>query len=269
MIEVTLLGTGSPIPDARRAGPSTLVRAGGQTFLVDCGRGVQQRMTAAGVGANGLSALLLTHLHSDHIADLGDLIITRWVTTFTPDPAPLQIIGPPGTAEVVDATLRAFGFDIGYRIAHHADLTDPPPVEVREYTDGAVWDSDGVRIAVAPTDHRPVTPTIGFRIEHAGASVVLAGDTVPCDSLDSLASGAGALVHTVIRKDLVDRMPMQRIRDICDYHSSVEQAAATATRAGVGILVLTHYVPGMEPGHGGRLASAGGHGVRPPDRTGR
>jgi len=248
MIEVTLLGTGSPIPDARRAGPSTLVRAGGQTFLIDCGRGVQQRLTAAGAGANGLTALLLTHLHSDHIADLGDVLITRWVTTFTPDPAPLPIIGPPGTAEVVDATLKAFGSDIGYRIAHHADLTEPPAVEVHEYTDGVVWNRDGVEIRVAPTDHRPVAPTIGFRIEHADASVVLAGDTVPCDSLDELAAGAGALVHTVIRKDLIEAMPMQRIRDICDYHSSVEEAAATATRAGVGILILTHYVPGIEPG---------------------
>jgi ribonuclease Z len=248
MIEVTLLGTGSPIPDANRAGPSTLVRAGGQTFLADCGRGVQQRAAAIGVGANGLTALLLTHLHSDHIADLGDVIITRWVTTFTPDPAPFQIIGPPGTAEVVDATLKAFGFDIGYRIAHHADLTAPPPVEVHEYTDGVVWDRDGVQIRVAPTDHRPVAPTIGFRVEHSDASVVLAGDTVPCASLDELAKGAGALVHTVIRKDLVASMPMQRIRDICDYHSSVEEAAATATRAGVGILILTHYVPAVAPG---------------------
>jgi ribonuclease Z len=248
MIEVTLLGTGSPIPDARRAGPSTLVRAGGQMFLIDCGRGVQQRLTAAGAGANALAALLLTHLHSDHIADLGDVLITRWVTTFTPDQAPLPIIGPPGTAEVVDATLKAFGFDIGYRIAHHADLSAPPPVEVHEYTEGVVWDRDGVQIRVAPTDHRPVTPTIGFRVEHADASVVLAGDTVPCDSLDALAAGAGALVHTVIRKDLIDAMPMQRIRDICDYHSSVEQAAETAARAGVGILILTHYVPGIAPG---------------------
>jgi ribonuclease Z len=248
MIEVTLLGTGSPIPDANRAGPSTLVRAGGQTFLVDCGRGVQQRAAAIGVGANGLTALLLTHLHSDHIADLGDVIITRWVTTFTPDPPPLPIVGPPGTADVVKATLKAFGFDIGYRIAHHADLTSPPPVEVHEYTDGVVWDRDGVQIRVAPTDHRPVTPTIGFRVEHSDASVVLAGDTVPCASLDELAKGAGALVHTVIRKDLVESMPMQRIRDICDYHSSVEEAAATATRAGVGILILTHYVPAIAPG---------------------
>jgi ribonuclease Z len=248
MIEVTLLGTGSPIPDANRAGPSTLVRAGGQTFLVDCGRGVQQRLTAAGAGANGLTGLLLTHLHSDHIADLGDVIITRWVTTFTPDQPPLPIIGPPGTAEVVEATLKAFGFDIGYRIAHHADLTAPPPVEVHEHTEGVVWDRDGVQIRVAPTDHRPVTPTIGFRVEHADASVVLAGDTVPCASLDELAAGAGALVHTVIRKDLVEAMPLQRIRDICDYHSSVEQAAETAARAGVGILILTHYVPGIAPG---------------------
>jgi ribonuclease Z len=78
--------------------------------------------------------------------------------------------------------------------------------------------------------------------------VVLAGDTVPCQSLDELAAGAGALVHTVIREDLVLAMPMQRIRDICDYHSSVEQAADTAARAGVGILILTHYVPAIVPG---------------------
>lgn len=248
MIEVTLLGTGSPIPDPERAGPSTLVRAGDQMFLIDCGRGVLQRLAAVGSGANQLSALLLTHLHSDHIADLGDVIITRWVSTFTPDAPPLPIIGPPGTAEVVDATLRAFGHDIGYRIAHHADLTGPPRVEVHEYTDAVVWDHGGVQIRVAPTDHRPVTPTIAFRIEHGGASVVAAGDTVPCPSLDALAAGAGALVHTVIRKDLIELLPQQRIRDICDYHSSVQEAAATATRAGVGILILTHYVPGIAAG---------------------
>lgn len=248
MIEVTLLGTGSPIPDARRAGPSTLVRAGDQTFLVDCGRGVLMRTAALGIGANAISALLLTHLHSDHIADLGDVLISRWVSNFAPNQPPLPIIGPPGTAEVVENTLKAFGPDIGYRIAHHADLTAPPPVEVEEVTDGVVWGRDGVAITVAPTDHRPVAPTIGFRIEHNGASVVLAGDTVPCPTLDALAAGAGALVHTVIRKDLVDAMPMQRIRDICDYHSTVEQAADTAARAGVGILILTHYVPPIAPG---------------------
>ncbi len=248
MIEITLLGTGSPIPDPNRAGPSTLVRAGGQVFLVDCGRGVLQRAAAVGVGAAGLSALLLTHLHSDHIGDLGDVLITRWISTFAPDPAPLPIIGPPGTAETVEATLKAFGHDISYRIAHHADLNAPPAVEVHEYTDGPVWDRDGVSIRVAPTDHRPVAPTIGFRIESGTSSVVLAGDTVPCAGLDELASGADALVHTVIRKDIVANIPQQRLKDICDYHSSVEQAAATAARAGVGTLMMTHYVPALAPG---------------------
>jgi ribonuclease Z len=248
MIEVTLLGTGSPIPDPNRAGPSTLVRAGGQVFLVDCGRGVLQRAAAVGVGAAGLSALLLTHLHSDHVGDLGDVLITRWISTFNPDPAPLAIIGPPGTGELVEATLKAFHHDIGYRIAHHADLNAPPAVEVREYPEGPVWDRDGVAIRVAPTDHRPVAPTIGFRIEYEAASVVLAGDTVPCASLDELAAGAGALVHTVIRKDIVATIPQQRLVDICDYHSSVEEAAATAARAGVDTLVMTHYVPALVPG---------------------
>ncbi|MCB0943624.1 MAG: MBL fold metallo-hydrolase, partial [Mycobacterium sp.] len=200
MIAITLLGTGSPMVDPNRAGPSTLVTAGDQSFLVDCGRGALMRAAAAGVGAANLTALLLTHLHSDHITDLSDVITTRWVTTFVRTPLP--IIGPPGTRAVVDATLAALAPDISYRIAHHADITEPPAVDVHEYTDGPVWDADGVRITVAPTDHRPVEPTIAFRVEHQGTSVVLAGDTVPCASLDELAAGADALVHTVIRKDL-------------------------------------------------------------------
>ena len=246
MIEITLLGTGSPMVDPNRAGPSTLVVTGGQTFLVDCGRGVLMRAAAAGVGAAGLTALLLTHLHSDHITDLSDVITTRWVTTFAPTPLP--IIGPPGTRAVVDATLAALAPDISYRIAHHADINEPPSVQVYEYSEGTVWDAAGVTISVAPTDHRPVEPTIAFRIGHDGTSVVLAGDSVPCAALDELSRGADALVHTVIRKDLVEQMPAQRIRDILDYHSSVEQAAATAARAGVQTLVLTHYVPPLVPG---------------------
>src|SRR6185369_11038754 len=122
-------------------------------------------------------------------------------------------------AEVVAATLKAFHFDIGYRIAHHADLTPPPPVEAEEHVEGLVRNEEDVRITLARTDHRPVEPTIAFRVTYGGASVVLAGDTVPCASLDELADGAGALVHTVIRKDIVATIPQQRLVDICDYHS--------------------------------------------------
>jgi ribonuclease Z len=245
-MEIILTGTGSPMVDPNRAGPSTLVRAGDSTFLIDCGRGALMRAAAAGVGAANLTALLLTHLHSDHITDLSDVITTRWVTTLTP--SPLHIIGPPGTEAVVRATLAALAPDISYRIAHHADITEPPAVEVEEHVQGLVWNTGDVRITVAPTDHRPVEPTIAFRITHDRSSVVVAGDSVPCTTLDELADGANVLVHTAIRKDLVDQMPAQRIRDILDYHSSVEQAAATAARAGVDTLVLTHYVPPLTPG---------------------
>jgi ribonuclease Z len=246
MIEITLLGTGSPIVDPLRAGPSTLVRAGGATLLFDCGRGVLMRAAAAGVQANQLTALVLTHLHSDHITDLNDVITSRWVTSFAP--SPLRIIGPPGTRAVVDGLLESLAPDISYRLAHHDDLSWDPGVEVAEHLDGVVFDEGGVRILAAPTDHRPVDPSVGFRVEHGGDAVVIAGDTVPCASLDRLCESAGALVHTVIRADLVAAIPIPRLLDILDYHSSVEQAAQTATRNGVGTLVLTHYVPPLQRG---------------------
>jgi ribonuclease Z len=246
MIEIVLLGTGSPIPDPSRAGPATLVRAGGRSFLVDAGRGVLLRAAAAGAPPAGLTALLVTHLHSDHLTDLNDVITTRWVTSFAP--APLPIHGPPGTTQVVEALLTSLGPDIGYRLAHHDDLTWTPDPEVHEVLDGEVLDDGEVRIVAAPTDHRPVEPSIGFRIEHGGRAVVVAGDTVPCEGLDRLCDGADALVHTVIRADLVSAIGLPRLDDILDYHSSVEQAAQTAARAGVGTLVLTHYVPALVPG---------------------
>ncbi len=245
-IEVVLLGTGSPIPDANRAGPSTLVSAGAHHFLFDCGRGVLLRATAAGVGANQLSATLLTHLHSDHLTDLSDVITTRWITTFSP--SPLVVIGPPHTGEVVEGIRASLRPDVSYRIAHHEDLSWEPPVEVTELVEGVAFEADGVRIVAAPTDHRPVQPTVGYRVEHGGHSVVLAGDTVPCAGLDSLCAGADALVCTVIRDDQLRAIGLPRLLDVCDYHSTVEQAADTARRARVETLVLTHCVPAVAPG---------------------
>jgi ribonuclease Z len=245
-IEVVLLGTGSPIPDPLRAGPSTLVQAGPHRFLVDCGRGVLLRAAAAGSGANQLTAVLLTHLHSDHLTDLNDVITTRWVTTFAP--SPLLVIGPPRTGEVVDGIRASLRPDVSYRLAHHADLNWEPPVEVVELTEGVAFEADDVRILAAATDHRPVQPTVGYRIEHDGHAVVCAGDTVPCPGLDRLCEGADALVCTVIRDDLLRAIGLPRLLDVCDYHSTVVQAADTAKRAGVGTLVLTHCVPAVAPG---------------------
>ena len=246
MIEITLLGPGSPMVDPLRAGPSTLVRAGGTTLLFDCGRGVLMRAAAVGTTANQLSALVLTHLHSDHITDLNDVITSRWVTSFAP--MPLRVLGPPGSAAVVDALLAALAPDISYRLAHHDDLTWDPAVAVDEAVEGVVFDEGSVRVIAAPSDHRPVHPSVAYRVEHGGSAIVIAGDTVPCEGLDRLCEGADALVHTVIRADLVRAVPLPRLQDILDYHSSVEQAAQTAARAGVETLVLTHYVPALLPG---------------------
>jgi ribonuclease Z len=253
MIAITLLGTGSPMPSPDRAGPATLVSAGDEHYLVDAGRGVLMRLAAAGLGAPDLSAVLLTHLHSDHITDLNDVITTRWVMTF--EPTPLTIVGPVGTKAVVDHIMASLEPDIGYRIAHHADLEEPPQVEVIEVSEGPVDLPGDVAISAAPTDHKPVEPSVGFRFDLTGddgtASVVAAGDTVPCAGLDYLCDGADALVHTVIRKDIIENVPLQRMKDTLDYHSSPEEAAQTAARAGMDTLVLTHYVPPVPPGDAG------------------
>ena len=248
MLSITLLGTGSPLPDPNRAGPATLVGAGADHFLVDAGRGVLMRLAGAMVGVGQLRAVLLTHLHSDHITDLNDVITTRWVMTF--EPTPLTIVGPVGTRAVVDHILASLGPDISYRLAHHDDLDYPPPVEVIEVAEGPIDLGGSVQVSCAPTDHKPVEPSIGYRFDVDGSSAVVAGDTVPCDGLDRLCAGAQALVHTVIRKDIIETMPVQRMIDTLDYHSSPEEAAQTAARAGMETLILTHYVPGFPPGGG-------------------
>jgi ribonuclease Z len=138
--------------------------------------------------------------------------------------------------------------DIGYRLAHHADLEWQPVCEVTEVSDGVVIEDAAIRITVAPTDHSPVKPTVGYRIEADGHSVVIAGDTVPCAGLDQLCAGADLYVQTVIRRALVEAIPAPRLQDILDYHSDLAQAADTATRAGVATLVLTHMVPAPWPG---------------------
>jgi ribonuclease Z len=251
-MQIVLLGTGSPLPDPERAGPATLVRAAGRDLLFDAGRGVLMRMAAAGAAPGALTGLFLTHLHSDHLTDLNDVITSRWVMTM--GPTPLPIIGPEGTARIVDRTLAMLEDDIGYRLAHHEDLTWGPECEVSEVRDGTllddgtVFDDGTVRVVAAPTDHAPVRPTVGFRVEAEGKAVAIAGDTVPCEGLDRLCAGADAYVQTTIRRSLIEPIPLPRLQDILDYHSSIEDAAATATRAGVRTLVLTHLVPAPAPG---------------------
>ena len=245
-MEVVLLGTGSPIPNPDRAGPATLVRTGQSNILFDCGRGVIMRLAGAGVAPAAVSAIVITHMHSDHISDLNDVITSHWVMSQAP--TPLAIYGPAGTADMVDATLKMLAFDVQYRLDHHDDLNAGPDVQVRELAPGDSFEVGESLLTAYRTDHSPVSPTLGYRVSSGGASVAIAGDTIPCEGLDALCDGADIYVQTVIRDDLVKQVPSQRLQDILDYHSTVEQAAQTAARAGVHTLMLTHYVPPMMPG---------------------
>lgn len=244
-MEVVLTGTGSPIPDPNRAGPSTLVKAGDTHILIDAGRGVVMRMAGAGSLPAFLSGVLITHLHSDHVCALNDVITTHWV--MSQGNATLRILGPVGVAEFVERQMHALEPDIGYRIAHHEELTEPPKVDVTELGPGDSFSIGEVRVTTAATEHAPVRPTIGFRLEHDGATAAIVGDTLPCEGVDDLARDADVYVQTVIRRDIVEAIPNEMIQDILDYHSGVVEAAQTAARVGVKRLALTHMVPSPTP----------------------
>jgi ribonuclease Z len=244
-VQTVILGSGVPFPDPERAGASTLVRTSAGDLLFDCGRAVLMRAAAVGASAAALRAVFLTHLHSDHITDFNDVITTRWIMSL--QPSPLPVAGPAGTATLVQATEAMLEPDIRYRITHHDDLTWPPSAEVTECEHGTVLTDGAVTVTAAPTDHAPVRPTVGYRVDDGDASVVIAGDTVPCPGLDELCAGADMLLHTVIRRDLLEPLNIPRLNDVFDYHSTVEDAAQTAARGGVGTLVLTHLVPAPRP----------------------
>lgn len=244
-MDIILTGTGSPLPDANRAGPSTLVKVGDTHILIDCGRGVTMRLTAAGSLPPFLAGVLITHLHSDHVCALNDIMTMHWV--MTQGNGTLKIYGPPGIAEFVNRQLHALELDVGYRIAHHEELTAGPQVDVTELAPGDSFTINEVAITTAETAHAPVHPTIGFRLEHDGSTAAIVGDTLPCAGVDALASGVDAYVQTVIRKDIISQIPNNMLQDVLDYHSGVIEAAQTAARTGAKRLVLTHMVPAPTP----------------------
>jgi ribonuclease Z len=204
------------------------------------------RLAGAGVLPQTLSAIVITHMHSDHICDLNDVITSHWV--MSPTPQSLAIYGPPGTDALVKATLGMLTPDIGYRLAHHDDLNEGPNLKVTELAAGDAVKVGSCTLEAYRTEHAPVRPTLGYRVTCGTAIAAVAGDTIPCDGLDALCKDAGVYVQTVVRDDLVRRVPSRRFQDILDYHSTVEQAGMTAQKAGVKTLLLTHYVPPMQAG---------------------
>jgi ribonuclease Z len=156
---------------------------------------------------------------------------------------------------MVDGLLAMLSQDESYRLAHHDDLraAGGMKVEVHEVEPGTTFSLGDVTVSAHATDHRPVAPTIGFRIEHSGVVAALAGDTIPCDGLYDMCKNADIYVQTVLREDLVRTFaPLvptsERFLDILDYHSTVQQAGQTAAHCNVKTLMLTHFVPAIQPG---------------------
>ena len=257
-----LCGTGSPLPDRDRAGPCVAVLAGGHFFLVDAGEGSTKNALLMNLPIGKADAILLTHFHSDHIADLGELELQRWVGGS--NATPIDVIGPAGVEQVVDGFNLAFALDAGYRVAHHGAATAPPtgaggaakPFELPAGPAGSavVFDRDGVRITAFRVDHQPVAPAVGYRFAYEGRSVVISGDTVSSDSLLEHARGADVLFHEALNAVLVQLMheyadragspSLKKVtQDIPKYHSTPEDAARIAAAAHVKHLIYYHVIP--------------------------
>jgi len=145
---VTLLGTGTPKPQADRFGPSTLIEAGGQNLLIDAGRGATIRLAQIGVPLGRIAALLLTHYHSDHTVGIPDLWLTGWLQShYARRTAPFRVIGPAGARTLMSHLEKAYALDIKIRIQDEKLSPMGVAIDVQEFgNDGVVYEKDGVRV---------------------------------------------------------------------------------------------------------------------------
>ena len=241
-----LLGTGCPAVDTKRYGPAALVHAdNGSRILVDCGSGVSQRLLSAGTSGAEIDLLLLTHLHSDHVVDIFQLVISSWHQGRSHGH---QIVGPAGTQEFVGNLLEVWRPELEGRVMHERrPSVEGLDVEITEIGHGAGMDIGGFSIDAFEVDHRPMAPAFGYSFRENDQHLVISGDTGPCDTLIEAASGCDVLVHDVLLKHEmkpVDGVRTQETIDqVASYHATADEVGAIAARARAGCLVLTHFVP--------------------------
>ena len=240
-ITVTLLGTGCPPPVMNRFGPSTLVEAGEQKFLFDAGRGALQRLTQLAVRWQDVQGVFLTHLHSDHTVGFPDLWLTGWLI-FPGRNVPLQVWGPRGTTAMMSHLKQAYEYDIRIRIQNDSASPEGVALVVKDINEGVVYEKSGVKITAFEVDHAPVKPAFGYRIDYAGRSVALSGDTRVSENLIRHAQGVDVLVHEVLAPATLQRagVPPGRAKHIVDYHTTPEQAGEVFTRVKPKLAVYSH-----------------------------
>lgn len=253
MLEVVLTGTGVPHPSPGRAGAGVLVRYRDGDHRInlqfDTGRSTVLRLTEAGVVPPKLTAVFLTHLHSDHVIDLADVIITHWVQQQLHRSPPLTVVAPEGaTADFARHVLDGFDSDVHIRMEHTGaphPTFDMVPFVAR-FEPQVVWrhSEADVKVTAVAVHHEPVPDAVAYRVDTPSGSVVISGDTRVCQEVEDLTRGADLLVHEVCRQRAMQESIAGTVFEtIFSYHADSEELGAMAERSGVPHLVLTHLIP--------------------------
>jgi ribonuclease BN (tRNA processing enzyme) len=239
---IVTLGTGTPRPQPDSWGPATAMVVGNRVFLVDAGAGVERRLAAAGLPVDGVTALFITHLHSDHVLGLADLIFTSWVLGRS---RPFPVYGPHGLAQMTEHLYAAFSEDIRIRtegLEHES--RGGYRVQVQEISPSVVYDSGGVRVTAFPVNHGEWREAYGYRFDTPGRSIVLSGDTRPSEELVHMATGVDVLIHEVQPSDSTlhpgHRSAADWARYVRQYHTTALQLGELAARARPKLLVVSH-----------------------------
>jgi ribonuclease Z len=245
MLQFQFLGTGCPVPSPVRAGPAHLVATEHGSVLIDCGNGVAQRLVAGGRRGADVEALIVTHYHSDHVADFWTLIVSSW---HQGRPRPWRVFASAPALRHLRAQVEAYADEIALRIAHERrPAIVGLQIEFEELVPGRLPALAGLEIEAFEVDHRPVTPAFGLSFRAPEGRVVFSGDTAPVASLTQAARRADLLVQEVFVDREMQPTPGVRSAETVDavrgYHTTPAQVAAIAREAGVGALAVTHLVP--------------------------
>ena len=247
-----LLGTGGgPTPKPNRSAPAQVIMVGDRAYVIDCGDGVARQLVMAGISLSSLSHLFITHHHSDHNADYGNLLLLSWAANLS---KPVQAYGPPPLARMTQLFLDLNEVDIRTRMADEgrpslADMIVPHEIS----TGGLVMQDQWVKVTAALVDHPPIAPAFAYRFDCPDRSIVISGDTRASDRLIALARGADVLVHEALYLPALEQLiatepNAKTLREhLLASHTPLADVGRVATEAGVKTLVLSHLVPGGYP----------------------
>ena len=247
-----LLGTGGgPTPKPNRSAPAQVIIVDGAAYVIDCGNGVARQLVMAKVPLTSVSRVFITHHHSDHNADYGNLLLLSWAADLAHG---VDTYGPPPLARMTRQFLDMNRLDIRTRMADEGRPDLGRLISVHEVSSGGVIVDDGkVKVTAAVVDHPPMSPALAYRFDCPDRSIVISGDTRPSEALKTLARGADVLVHEVMYLPALEQLIQSEPNastlraHLLSSHTSTQEVGRLAKEAGVKTLVLSHFVPGGYP----------------------